>query len=97
MNIREIKYAIEHMKAVCDRKMQNYESVSARKILTDSGYSRDDTQQVLEAIAEAGFSYCLDSSIKCSDGLGGETYPAQQVCIWGPDQLKSRLNSLDIA
>ena len=37
-----------------------------------------------------GFTYCLDHEFATKDG----EYPSQDVCIWGPDQLKSRLQSL---
>lgn len=89
----QIIEAIDQMKVTCDLKMVNYELVSARSLLNELGYEAD-ADQILEAIAGAGFDYCLDSHIRCSSGVGNEgrrEYPSQDVCYWGPDQLKSRL------
>jgi hypothetical protein len=92
----QVDEAIEQLKVQCDLKMADYESLSARSGLNELGYAADDVDQVINTIAERGFNYCLDSHVKCSSGVagGGEEYPSPDVCYWGPDQLKSRLNSL---
>jgi hypothetical protein len=88
--------AIRQMIVHCELKMQNYEGVSARGALIELGYGQQQLDQVLADIAARGFDYCLDRTIECSDGEGGRgrTYPSQDVCVWGPDQLKSRLQCL---
>jgi len=91
----QIIEAIAQMGVTCDLAMSDYRAVSARSVLIELGYS-DDADEIIEAIAEAGFSYCLDSHVKCSSGHdASEAYPEQSVCYWGPDQLKSRLECLD--
>jgi hypothetical protein len=92
----QIKEAIDQMKVSCDLAYANdYEMVSARSVLNELGYG-DDVEQILIAISEAGFNYCLDSHIKHNSANKEipQEYPDQQVCWWGPDQLKSRLESI---
>lgn len=93
MNVREIKEAIEGIKKRCDAKMPKYEMCSARSVLYELGYNNKDTEQVLTWIYDSGFTYCLDHHFKCTSGLGDGRmeYPVSDVCFWGPDQLKSRL------
>lgn len=88
----QVKDAIEQAKVSCDLAMQNYDMVSARSVFNQLGYDDDDVQQILETLADGGFSYCLDYRIPTKDG----EYPMQSVCYWGPDQLKSRLNAIYI-
>jgi hypothetical protein len=85
--------AIAQMVVQCDLKMATYEACSARGVLYELGFSEEETGQVLRAIAARGFDYCLDSQIECSAGGGDRARrrPTQDVCYWGPDQLKSRL------
>jgi hypothetical protein len=95
----QIKEAIEQMRTHCDLKMENYEMVSARGTLYELGYHDEDCEDVLAALYNNGFSYCLDSHFKCSNGIpnnGALEYPSQDACHWGPDQLKSRLYSVRI-
>lgn len=96
----EVAEAIEQMKVQCDLKYQPehgvYEMVSARSCLYELGYE-EAAEQVIAAIAEAGFEYCLDAHIECSNGDPNKperSFPDWDVCYWGPDQLKSRLNAL---
>lgn len=94
----QVKEAVEQMKVHCDLKMPNYEMVSARGVLHELGYGAD-VEQVLQAIYNEGFTYCFDPYFKSSNGLGdgGMEYPSADVCYWGPDQLKSRLQCVHLA
>jgi hypothetical protein len=87
----QIDEAISQMKVQCDLKMANYEMVSARSVLNELGYQSEAVEEVLDRIFSGGFSYCLDSKYPAKDMQGSVT---QDVCYWGPDQLKSRLDSL---
>jgi hypothetical protein len=91
----QIKDAIKQMIVACDLKMEAYEPVSARSVLYELGYSMNHTVDVLRYIADHGFDYCLDYAIRMTGhhDASGE-FPNQQVCYWGPDQLKSRLQCL---
>jgi hypothetical protein len=88
----QIREAVEQMKVQCDLKMANYEMVSARSALHELGYQGEDTEEVLKALFESGFTYCLDPWYH----RGSEVVSAD-VCYWGPDQLKSRLDCIHIA
>jgi len=97
----QVREAISQMKSHCRLLVEGYkagtreyEMLSARGVLYTLGFDEAAADQVLEAIAKAGFDYCLDSKIACSSGVGGsseKTRPSQDVCIWGVDQLESRL------
>jgi len=89
--------AVRQMHSHCDLLMAKYEAgigeyktVSARGVLYELGFG-DNVDQILDAIASAGFNYCLDYSIRCPSG----EYPAREVCYWGADQLESRLAFID--
>jgi hypothetical protein len=90
MTQEQIRDAIEQMKVSCDLGMQDYRPMSARSTLRELGYDDGQILTVLQAIYNAGFTYCLDRHFATKDG----EYPSQDVCVWGPDQLKSRLQSL---
>lgn len=88
--------AIKQMIVECDLAYaDHYRMVSARSVLRRLGYLPNESQEVIEFIAERGFDYCLDETIpsKAYPDFKLE-YPSQDVCWWGPDQLKSRLQSL---
>lgn len=90
----QIKDAIEQAKVHCDLAYDDhYRTLSARGTLYELGYCCEDTNQILETLYRAGFTYCLDRDFPTKDG----EYPVQEVCQWGPDQLKSRLQSIYIA
>lgn len=95
MTKEEINQAIEQMKTHCDVKMSNYEPVSARGILYELGF-HEEAEDVLQNIYDRGFTYCLDPQFE-SAGVYPDfkpEYPKPDVCYWGPDQLKSRLQAL---
>ena len=97
MTTEQIKEAIEQMKSHCDLHMADYNMLSARGTLYTLGFHGQDAEDVLKTLHESGFSYCLDHEYKCSNGIDGTlVYPRQDVCYWGPDQLKSRLQSIYI-
>lgn len=93
MTQEQIKEAIEQMKVHCDLAMQDYRGLSARGTLYELGYHGEDAEQVLQTLYDGGFTYCLDHNFRTKDG----EYPSMDVCYWGPDQLKSRLQSIYIA
>lgn len=89
MNEQQVHEAIEQMLAHCDLMMDNYQSVSARSTLRTLGYKGEDVEQVLKFIFDGGFNYCLDPRYH-----QGKENVVADVCVWGPDQLASRLHSL---
>ena len=88
--------AITEVKDLCDKYMAGYKMVSMRSALYDLGYPADQADVIIRHVADRGFSYCLDHTIPCTSyALGpAERHPAQSVCVWGPDQLKDRLECL---
>lgn len=93
----QIREAIEQMKTHCDLHMAEYTPLSARSTLYALGYQAD-ADQVLQYIYDRGFTNCLDHRFLSTFYDGSSElrteYPSEDVCYWGPDQLKSRLNSL---
>jgi len=74
-----------------------YPAVSVRSLARKLGYA-ELLPSILEACASNGFTYCLDSTIEATSYSGGEEKigrPSQEVCYWGPDQLRSRLDCVD--
>jgi hypothetical protein len=71
-----------------------YEFVSVRSIALKLGHKKL-LPQILTAVADGGFDYCMDPDIPMTGAheANGE-YPDPNVCYWGPDQLRSRLDSL---
>ena len=94
----QISEAIEQVKTHCDGLQEDYTPVSMRSALYDLGYEAD-ADQIIRYVASAGFDYCLDPMITSErwdmqyEKLV-KVRPSEDVCYWGPDQLKSRLNSL---
>lgn len=91
--------AVEKVKELCDAKMDGYHMVSLRSALRELGYAKAAQDQVIRWVAYRGFTYCLDPIITSTwwDSNNNKEvaeYPDWQVCYWGPDQLKSRLNSV---
>jgi hypothetical protein len=87
--------AIRQMIVHCEILQADYTPVSARSALRDLGYNDEELPEVLRFIADGGFDYCLDHTIEMTGHheARGER-PSYDVCYWGPDQLKSRLQSL---
>lgn len=95
----QIREAVDKVKDLCDAKMDGYQMVSLRSALEELGYNTPDRNQVIRWVAYRGFTYCLDHIILSTwwDSNANKEvseYPNWEVCYWGPDQLKSRLNSL---
>jgi len=91
----QIHEAIKQVMVTCDLKMVGYEPVSMRSALQECGYRGDQAQQVLQHCADGGFDYCLDYTIPMTGHhMANGEKPDYEVCYWGPDQLKSRLQCL---
>lgn len=98
----QLNEAIDQMKVHCDLAMPEYSPVCARGVLNDLGYGAD-VEQVLQALYDGGFQYCLDPQFsathfdpnnpKAVNNMVTD-YPSPDACYWGPDQLKSRLWSV---
>ena len=71
-----------------------YLSFSARDVLFRLGITGRDADKVIAFMAEDGFSYCVDYTIPVVDESGKTECPEQWACIWGFDQLLSRLTCL---
>lgn len=89
----QILEAIEQVKITCDLYMAEYTPISMRSGLRTCGYDADQIDQIIRYCYDNGFKSCLDHSV-LSHGISPAEFPPQQMCFWGPDQLKSRLNSL---
>jgi hypothetical protein len=103
LTTEQVREAIDQMIVQCELKMQDYEFVSARGCLNELGYHGESQDQIINAIAEAGFNYCLDPHISATHFDPNNPaaindmvtdYPDEDACYWGPDQLKSRLHAL---
>jgi hypothetical protein len=91
----QVREAVQQMRVHCDLKMVDYELVSARAALYELGYHGEDAEQVLKALYDGGFTYCLDVDYHTSPrDNDGPISP--DVCYWGPDQLRSRLDSVHL-
>jgi hypothetical protein len=74
-----------------------YPMVSVRSLANKLGFS-EQIDAILAACAEGGFTYCLDHTIEATSYSGNgmeSSYPSRDVCYWGPDQLRSRLDCID--
>lgn len=94
----DCQQAVKDAMQVCEDRMakETYPMLSARDALRIAGYDNEEIAIVLAYIASRGFDYCLDHSIECSSGVGVDSpqreKPSQDVCVWGCDQLLSRLH-----
>lgn len=91
----QIREAITQMKTHCEIKMPAYEMISARGALYELGFHGEDAEEVLEALFEGGFTYCLDPHFHRSP-RADEGPISADVCYWGPDQLLSRLDCVHV-
>lgn len=91
--IKENKEILEKVMELCDSLMEDYTMISLRKALEKyQGLSSEKTDEIIRWVAARGFSYCLDPIIShAAVGIDGIISPTNDVCFWGPDQLKSRL------
>ena len=72
--------------------VREYTMLTAREGLITLGFHGEDTEQVLKALFDRGFTYCLDPDYhrSPSDDIGRIS---MSVCYFGADQLESRLAS----
>lgn len=100
LTIKQVNEAIAQMISYCKdseerTEIDGYEFQSARSLLYTLGYTSEDAEKVLKALYDGGFTYCLDPdyhespSSSHKDTLGDRI--SEQVCYWGVDQLRSRL------
>jgi hypothetical protein len=93
-----VHMAVHRVMSLCDDYMSGYQMVSMRSALVALGYDNAAQNEIIRAVAEQGFTYCLDHTVSATHYVGEEMetgYPSSDVCYWGPDQLKSRLYSID--
>jgi hypothetical protein len=101
MSKAQIHIAVHRVMSLCDEYQTGYRSVSMRSALETLGYDRDAQDEIVRAVAEEGFQYCLDPIISAThfdpnnpqaeNGMITD-FPNKEACYWGPDQLKSRLH-----
>lgn len=87
-------HAEASFQAAADRESHSYTFVSVRSLADRLGFTRL-LPEILWECQKEGFDYCLDRTVACRDGVGGSgslIYPDQDVCMWGADQLASRLS-----
>ena len=88
MTTDQIHEAMGQMLSHCRQLEEtDYHSVSARGVLYTLGYNEEDANEVIQALHDGGFNYCLDPMFKSN----GEATP-DFACYWGPDQLRSRVD-----
>jgi hypothetical protein len=81
------------------QKTIEYRSHSVRGLLRELGFFGEDCDAVIGALALAGFTNCLDPEIALGTNIEGvdptkaPEFPDYEVCVWGYDQLLSRLES----
>lgn len=78
-------------------KADGYAFASVRSLAVELGHEKL-LPVILRACVEGGFSYCLDHEIECKSGVSeerGYVFPSADVCFWGADQLRSRLDCVD--
>lgn len=87
--IAQMRSLVAEKEAAYRRGEAEYASLSAREVLYELGYARASADVVLLAIAGRGFEYCLDPIVPSKDGEGATP---RFACVWGVDQLRSRLD-----
>lgn len=87
--------ALQAIRAEAHRRedLKPYQMASVRSLANELGFSKL-LPVILRACVEGGFSYCVDQDIP-TNGPDGEEFPDWQVCYWGCDQLRSRLDCVD--
>lgn len=97
----DIVRAIREAREYCADKEQaykngdKYESFSLREVLMALGYARD-ADLIIRCCAMAGFSYCVDPIVPVKEEDGNSEHPPRFACVWGVDQLRSRLDCIDL-
>ena len=71
-----------------------YCSASLRDLMKLQGYAPREQDALIRYVAEKGFNYCVDPIIKQKDEKGQMIRPPEFACVWGIDQLRSRLESV---
>lgn len=90
----EVLEALSRIRAEAQRIEQagDWRYVSVRSLACELGFS-ELVPLILAECVERGFSYCLDHTVSSLDGVTKERiFPSEEVCYWGPDQLRSRLD-----
>ena len=68
-----------------------YSSYSAREVFRILGLDKSQQDEVLTAIYEGGFTHCLDPMFPSMIEGSAQKTP-YFACVWGIDQLRSRLD-----
>lgn len=72
-----------------------YSMLSVREALYTLGYVEASADVVIREIAARGFSYCLDPIVESSSYPDFvPTRPPRSACVWGIDQLRSRMDGV---
>jgi hypothetical protein len=93
LNPKQIGEAVSQVRSYLQNQNElnprDWQLESVRGILYKLGYHGTDADQVVHAMFEAGFTYCIDPHYPTKDG----TRVTEDACHWAPDQLLSRIPS----
>jgi hypothetical protein len=94
----QVRDAVEQVKVTCNIRISNneHEPFSLREALYHLGFGEIDADEVILSCAEGGFEYHIDPIIRIKDPNDPKRTerPSRETCVWGPDQLLSRLECL---
>lgn len=104
MDNEQIQKAIDRVITLCGERTRNgYKATSVRSALRDLEYESSDIEEIIDFVAEGGFTYCMDPRIEAThfdpnnpravNGMVTDR-PQEFACFWGPDQVASRLHAL---
>ena len=91
-----VLHALKAIRAEAHRLEESpgYHFESVRSLAERLGFGHM-LEEILYVCASNGFSYCLDRTIASHGPDGPREFPPQDVCFWGADQLRSRLDCVD--
>jgi hypothetical protein len=94
MTRKQIIEAVAQARSHCrlQEEIGEFTPISLRGVLYTLGYDSYQAECVIRFVAAQGFNYCVDPWITNPSG----ERPPEFTCYWGPDQLRSRLDSIHI-